>query len=251
MAHYNMLANVMYNTSITSWHFRVKILRIHSFRSYVSGCGSNWSYILVDEAVSGTKMEMTVYSEIDHVYQGFNTTNSRFKLSATPDNKLHIIDPLKNQHYMEFKCIHDIPHIKNINYPLGTNANYKNIFQIIYIYNGSGLQHEVHFDDTAGPKMVFYIRDNIESEIKCVATGGHANAFQDGFENMRGRGEVILVLKMWRIRRYFDDDDKWLETKGRLSDFRFNPVCRRLRSSGNHYLTVTLMFGDMGAMRPL
>ncbi|CAN7022881.1 unnamed protein product [Brassica rapa subsp. trilocularis] len=60
MAHYNMLANVMYNTSITSWHFRVKILRIHSFRSYVSGCGSNWSYILVDEA--GTKMEMTVYS---------------------------------------------------------------------------------------------------------------------------------------------------------------------------------------------
>ena len=27
-------------------------------------------------------------------------------------------------------------------------------------------------------------------------------------------------------------------------------VCRRLRSSGNHYLTVTLMFGDMGAMRP-
>ncbi|WZZ44764.1 hypothetical protein YC2023_041023 [Brassica napus] len=41
MAHSNMLADVVYNTSITSWHFRVKILRIHSFYSYVSGCGSN------------------------------------------------------------------------------------------------------------------------------------------------------------------------------------------------------------------
>ncbi|CAN7100494.1 unnamed protein product, partial [Brassica rapa subsp. narinosa] len=182
MAHYNMLANVVYNTSITSWHFRVKILRIHSFRSYVS--------------------------EIDHVYQGFNTTNSRFKLSATPDNKLHIIDPLKNHHYMEFKCIHDIPHIKNINYPL-------DIMGVVF-------NTEVHFDDSAGPKMVFYIRDNIESEIKCVATGGHANAFQDGFENMRGRGEVILVLKMWRIRRFISKCII-LCTKGRLSDFRFNP----------------------------
>ena len=62
--------------------------------------------------------------EVDHVYPGFNATNSRFKLSTTPDTKVNIIDPLNNHHYMEFKCIHDIPHIMNINYPISTNANY-------------------------------------------------------------------------------------------------------------------------------
>ncbi|WZZ44763.1 hypothetical protein YC2023_041022 [Brassica napus] len=176
-------------------------------------------------------MEMTIYSgsayrfrdqenqegqwieifrvEIDHVYQGFNTTNSRFKLSAMPDNKFHIIDPLNNHHYMEFKCIHDIPHIRNINYPM-------DIMGVVF-------NTEVHFDDPARPNMVFYIRDNIESEIKCVATGDYANAFRDGFENIRSRGGVIVVLKMWRSQRYLDDDDKWHETKGRLSDFTFNP----------------------------
>ncbi|KAF3547553.1 hypothetical protein DY000_02006756 [Brassica cretica] len=172
--------------------------------------------------MQGTKMEMTIYSgsayrfrdqenqegqwveifrvEFDHVYQGFNTTNSRFKLSATPDNKFHIIDPLNNHLYMEFKCIHDIPHIRNINYPM-------DIMGVVF-------NTEVHFDDPARPNM---------SEIKCVATGDYANAFRDGFENIRSRGGVIVVLKTWRSRRYLDDDDKWHETKGRLSDFRFNP----------------------------
>ncbi|WZZ70830.1 hypothetical protein YC2023_082200 [Brassica napus] len=68
-----------------------------------------------------------------------------------------------------------------------------------------------HFDDPARQNMVFYIRDNIESRIKCVANGDHAYAFRDGLENMRGRGQVIVVLKMWR-------------TVGGLSDFRFNPL---------------------------
>ncbi|CDY33551.1 BnaC02g26050D [Brassica napus] len=57
--------------------------------------------------------------------------------------------------------------------------------------------------------MVFYIRDNIESRIKCVATGDHAYAFRDGLENMIGR--------------YFGSPELWLETEGGLSDFRFNP----------------------------
>ena len=47
-----MLDDVVYNKRITALRFRVKILRIHSFYSYVSGIESNWSYILVDEAVS-------------------------------------------------------------------------------------------------------------------------------------------------------------------------------------------------------
>nr|VDC67088.1 unnamed protein product [Brassica rapa] len=109
---------------------------------------------------------------------------------------------------MEFKCIHDIPHIKNINYPL-------DIMGVVF-------NTEVHFDDTAWSKMGSWRGDFGPQDV----------------ENPE-------------VYKYFDDDDKWLETKGRLSDFRFNPVCRRLRSSGNHYLTVTLMFGDMGAMRPL
>uniref|UniRef100_M4DZL9 Replication protein A 70 kDa DNA-binding subunit B/D first OB fold domain-containing protein n=1 Tax=Brassica campestris TaxID=3711 RepID=M4DZL9_BRACM len=82
---------------------------------------------------------------------------------------------------------------------------------------------EAHFDDPA-PRMVFYIRNNIQ--IKCVATGAHAYAFRDGLENMKGRGQVIVVLKMWRVRKflsYFCLPDLWLETEGGLSDFRFNP----------------------------
>nr|VDC95306.1 unnamed protein product [Brassica rapa] len=75
--------------------------------------------------------------------------------------------------------------------------------------------------------MVFYIRDNIESQIKCMATGHHAYAFREGFQNRGGRGEVIVVLRMWRVRRYIgyvDPIELWLETKGGLSDFRFNPL---------------------------
>ena len=47
-----MLDDIVYNKRITTLRFRVKILRIHSFYFYVSGIESNWSYILVDEAVS-------------------------------------------------------------------------------------------------------------------------------------------------------------------------------------------------------
>ncbi|KAF3594756.1 hypothetical protein DY000_02021796 [Brassica cretica] len=76
-----------------------------------------------------------------------------------------------------------------------------------------------HFDDPARQNMVFYIRDNIESQIKCVANGDHAYAFRDGLENTRGRGQVIVVLKI-----YFGPPELWIETVGGLSDFRFNPL---------------------------
>ncbi|WZZ34078.1 hypothetical protein YC2023_017479 [Brassica napus] len=82
---------------------------------------------------------------------------------------------------------------------------------------------EAHFDDPATPKMVFYIRDNIESQIKCVATAGNAYAFRDGFESMRDRGQVIVVLKMWRL---------CLETNGGLSDFMFNPRLEEVEKFG-------------------
>ncbi|CAN7110738.1 unnamed protein product [Brassica rapa subsp. narinosa] len=77
--------------------------------------------------------------------------------------------------------------------------------------------------DLATPMMVFYIRDNIQ--IKCVATGEQAYAFWDGLEKM-GRGQVIVALKMWRVRKLWNcsgPDDLSLETEGGISDFRFNP----------------------------
>nr|VDC96185.1 unnamed protein product [Brassica rapa] len=60
-----------------------------------------------------------------------------------------------------------------------------------------------------------------------MATGDHA------YENMWGRGQVIVVLKMWRLSKtftkliyvgYFGLPELWLETDGGLSDFRFNPL---------------------------
>ncbi|CAN6988521.1 unnamed protein product [Brassica oleracea var. botrytis] len=94
---------------------------------------------------------------------------------------------------------------------------------------------ESHFDDPGRPKMVFYIRDNIESRIKCVVTGDHAYAFRDGLENMRGRGHVNLVLLNYGLRLRVDYIT--------LGSIRF---CRRLWSSDSLYYTVTLMFRDMG-----
>ncbi|CAF1966571.1 hypothetical protein HID58_075091 [Brassica napus] len=85
---------------------------------------------------------------------------------------------------------------------------------------------EAHFDDPASPRMVFYIMENIDSQIKCVAIGAHAYAFRDGLENIKGRGQVIVVLKMWRVWKflsYFGPLDLWLETEGGFSDFSFNP----------------------------
>ncbi|CAH8385016.1 unnamed protein product [Eruca vesicaria subsp. sativa] len=82
---------------------------------------------------------------------------------------------------------------------------------------------EAHFDDPEGPKMVFYIRDNIESQIKCVATGKHAYAFQERFENRGGRRLVIVLTKTLSKLIYTAYSGPIEETEGNLSDFRFNP----------------------------
>ncbi|KAH0898170.1 hypothetical protein HID58_047738 [Brassica napus] len=195
MAHYNKLDEVVYNESLTCWRFRVKILRIHMFYSYVTGGGPNKVYILADE--DGAKMEMTVNELTAQRFRGLEKQGGKW---------VEIF-----WHYMEFKNIHDIPHISNMNrnYPI-------DIMGVIF-------DTEAHFDDPATPKMVFYIRDNIESQIKCVATAGNAYAFRDGFESMRDRGQVIVVLKMWRL---------CLETNGGLSDFMFNPRLEEVEKFG-------------------
>lgn len=69
--------------------------------------------------------------EIGHAYPGFKATNSPFTRTSMLYTQVHIIT-LNNRHYIEFKSIHEIPHIssRDRNYPIGMNANHKNVFQI-------------------------------------------------------------------------------------------------------------------------
>ena len=62
---------------------------------------------------------------VDRAFGGFNSANSPYRLTAMSYTQVRIIDPLNNRHYMEFKKIHEIPHIssRNRNYPIGMNAN--------------------------------------------------------------------------------------------------------------------------------
>ncbi|KAL0713081.1 hypothetical protein Bca4012_020059 [Brassica carinata] len=89
---------------------------------------------------------------------------------------------------------------------------------------------EAHLDAPTGPRMEFYIRDNIDHQIKCVVTGDQAYAFRDGLDHMsvEGRRQVIVVLKIVTFAKitytdYFGPPDIWLETEGGFADFRFNP----------------------------
>ncbi|CAN6852060.1 unnamed protein product [Brassica oleracea] len=85
MTQYNKLSAVSYNPKITSWRFRVKIHRIYPFYSYVTSSVPFYKYVLADEEV-------------------------------------HIIDPLNNRLFMDFKNIHVIPHMyhRDRNYPIDT-----------------------------------------------------------------------------------------------------------------------------------
>ncbi|CAH8346487.1 unnamed protein product [Eruca vesicaria subsp. sativa] len=150
MEHYNTLGEVVYNEKVKHCHFIVKIIRIYTFYSNVTGIGPLHVYVLADEHT------------------------------------------------------------------------------------------EAHFEDPEGPKIVFYIGDNIESQIKCVATGKHAYGFREGFENMGGHRQVIVVLKIWR-----------LQTEGDLSDFRFNPRLPEVegfRKSANNSDAYVHKYGAIGPL---
>ncbi|WZY98705.1 hypothetical protein YC2023_071034 [Brassica napus] len=100
-------------------------------------------------------MEMTIYDVYGDRYRGLEkqerkyAEKSPFRLTTTSDTQVYIIDPMNNQLYFDFKNIHEIPHIRNmdINYPIDTMG---------VVFNT-----EAHFDDHKRPKMVFYIRDNM------------------------------------------------------------------------------------------
>ncbi|CAN6928761.1 unnamed protein product [Brassica oleracea] len=112
MAHYNTLGEVVYNNSLTCWRFRVKILRIHLFYSYVTSGGSHWVYILADEDLSentsslkGLEKQEAKWVEIFRVevgnaLPGFKETNSPYTLTAAWYTQYRIIDLLNNQYYI-------------------------------------------------------------------------------------------------------------------------------------------------------
>ncbi|WZZ44450.1 hypothetical protein YC2023_040709 [Brassica napus] len=252
MAQYNRFSEVVYEKKLRCWRFRVKILRIYPFYSYITGSGPHWIYVLADE--DGTKMEMTIYDvygdkyrgfekqegkwveifrvKVGHAYSGFKAAKYLFRLTATSDKQVHIIDPLNNRLYIDFKSIHEIPHISsiNINYPIAI------------------------FDDPERPKMVFYIRDNIENQIKRVATGHHIYAFQEGFQNRRGRREVIVLSKTFPkliYTCYVGPIELWLETEGGLSDFMFNPLLPEVEEFMQSLLCSDPYVQRHGAIGPL
>ncbi|KAL0741885.1 hypothetical protein Bca4012_083398 [Brassica carinata] len=195
MAEYNKLSEVTYNTKIRSWSFRVKLHRIYPFYSYVTNSGPYYNYILADEDVS--------------------VISSSLKLNVSRYTQVRIIEPLNNRLFFDFKSIHAIPlmHWCDLKYP-------------IVVFNT-----EAHLDAPSGPRMEFYIRDNIDHQIKCVVTSDQTYAFRDGLDDMSGGGrrQVIVVLKMWRACEsmseccYFGPSEIWLETEGGFADFRLNP----------------------------
>ena len=71
--------------------------------------------------------------EVNRPYPGFQSTNSQFNLSAMRNTQVHIIDPLNNRLFMDFKNIHAIPHMghRDRNYPIGMNVTRIKIYSHI------------------------------------------------------------------------------------------------------------------------
>ncbi|KAF3587910.1 hypothetical protein F2Q69_00029874 [Brassica cretica] len=179
--------------------------------------------------------------EVGHANSGFNAAKSPFRLTATSYMQVHIIDPLNNRLYFDFKSIHEIPHISNrvINYPIDTMG---------VVFNT-----EAHFDDPEKAKDGV-LHKGQHSQIKCVAIGHHVYAFREGFQNRGGRGEVIVVLKMWRVWRYIGyvgPIELWLETEGGLFDFMFDSLLPEVEEFRQSLLHSDPYVQRHGAIGPL
>ncbi|CAH8352153.1 unnamed protein product [Eruca vesicaria subsp. sativa] len=230
MAEYNKLSEVNYNPKIRSWHFRVQLHRIYPY--VITNHGPYYKYILADEDMEmttdgdypnfrglekeeGRWVEIFVV-EVERTYPCFQPTSSPFRLNASHRTQVRIIEPLNSRLFLYFKSIHEIPrmHWCDLRYPIDTMG---------VVFNT-----EAYLDAPSGPRMEFYIRDNVNHQIKGVVTGDQAYAFWDGLDYMSGGGrrQVIVALKMWRVWKfmcYFGPPEIWLETEGGFADFRFNP----------------------------
>ncbi|CAH8310731.1 unnamed protein product [Eruca vesicaria subsp. sativa] len=166
MEEYNKLSQVTFNPMIRAWRFRVQLHRIYPYA--ITNLGTYYKYILADE--DGYKMEMTtggVYPnfrglekeegrwveifvvEVEWTYPGFQPTRSPFSLNATRCTQVRIIKPLNSQLFLDFKSIHEISrmHWRDLKYPIDTMG---------VVFNT-----EAYLDAPSGPRMEFYIRDNI------------------------------------------------------------------------------------------
>ncbi|CAH8356477.1 unnamed protein product [Eruca vesicaria subsp. sativa] len=193
MAEYNKLSQVTFNPMIRAWRFRVQLHKIYPYA--ITNLGTYYKYILADE--DGYKMEMTTGGdypnfrglekeegrwveifvvEVERTYPGFQPTRSPFRLNATRCTQVRIIEPLNSRVFLDFKSIHEIPrmHWRDLKYPIDTMGVVFNM--------------ETYLDAPSGPRMEFYIRDNIDHQIKCVVTGNRAYAFRDGLDYMSGGG---------------------------------------------------------------
>ncbi|CAH8319046.1 unnamed protein product [Eruca vesicaria subsp. sativa] len=218
MAEYNKLSQVTFNPMIRAWRFRVQLHKIYPYA--ITNHGTYYKYILADE--DGYKMEMTTGGdypnfrglekeegrwveifvvEVERTYPGFQPTSSPFRLNATRCMHVRIIEPLNSHLFLDFKSIHEIPrmHWRDLIYPIDT-------MEVVF-------NTEAYLDAPSGPRMEFYIRDNIDHQIKCVVTGNRTYAFRDGLDYMSGGV----------VDSYFGPPEIWLETEGGFADFRFNP----------------------------
>ncbi|CAH8352425.1 unnamed protein product [Eruca vesicaria subsp. sativa] len=49
--------------------------------------------------------------EVEWTYPGFQPTSSLFRLNATRCTQVRIIEPLNSRLFLDFKSIHEIPHM--------------------------------------------------------------------------------------------------------------------------------------------
>ncbi|CAH8320323.1 unnamed protein product [Eruca vesicaria subsp. sativa] len=232
MAEYYKLSEVTYNPKIRSWRFRMQLHRIYPYE--ITNHGPYCNYILTYEDVRIYKMEMTTDGdypnfrglekeegrwveifvvEVEQTYPCFQPTSSPFRLNASRCTQVRIIEPLNSRLFLDFKSIYEIPRMHGL-----SNTYMVDTMGVVF-------NTEAHLDAPSGPRMEFYIRDNIDHQIKCVVTGDQAYAFRDGLDYMSGGGRRQLSRTFTKITYtcYFGPPEIWLETEGGFADFRFNP----------------------------
>ncbi|CAG7872091.1 unnamed protein product, partial [Brassica rapa] len=113
--------------------------------------------------------------DVERAYPCFKTTRSPFRLIASRLTQVRIIKPLNNRLFFDFKSIHAIPrmHWRDLKYPIDTMG---------VVFNT-----EAHLDAPSGPKMEFYIRDNISmiqypSEEIVFQTNSREDEYEESIE---------------------------------------------------------------------
>ncbi|CAG7871429.1 unnamed protein product [Brassica rapa] len=140
MAEYNKLSEVTYNPA----GYKIEM---NTYGNYKNFRGL--------EKEEGRWVEIFVV-DVKRASPCFKTTSSPFRLIASRVTQVRIIEPLNNRLFFDFKSIHAIPrmHWRDLKYPIDTMG---------IVFNT-----EAHLDAPSGPRMEFYIRDNIRKETPII-----------------------------------------------------------------------------------